>query len=503
MRLLWLLPALIGIPLWAQTRDAPARAARTITPADVLDRVRIIADDTMMGRDTPSRGLELTAAYVAAEFRRMGLRPAGDSGGFIQRFGVTRWTIDTGRSVITLAAGQARGMTRLGVDARYVLGQLPEGPVRGPVFLIAGPADPEGVVAPAVKGRIVLRVADFSQPVPPTLDQEIVALSQAGAGAVLVLSNRDSSVFADRLRASARPWLTRDSADVVDSGAPVVEIHERVLGPVLAAAGMDLSQLRRLQREEGRPAPGLTIEVNLTRKVLALARVPNVVGLLEGRDSLLRREYLVYSAHLDHIGITSGQADSINNGADDNASGVAGLLELAEAFSRPGVRPKRSIIFLAPSGEEAGLLGSAYYTEHPTVPLENVVADLNMDLIGRNWTDSVIAAGLEMSDLGETLRHVVGGASRASDGADSRPLARGANLLPLGPLQFCPTRRAHPLLYQRYPRRLPPAHRRARSHRWREGSPAAAAYLLLRRGGCRQRSASSMGSGQLSGDRPA
>jgi Zn-dependent M28 family amino/carboxypeptidase len=96
---------------------------------------------------------------------------------------------------------------------------------------------------------------------------------------------------------------------------------------------------------------------------------------------------VVISAHLDHVGVRPGRADSIFNGADDNASGVAGLLEMAEAFSRREARPERSLLFLVPSGEEKGLWGSAYYVEHPTVPLSDVVADLNMDLVGRNWAD--------------------------------------------------------------------------------------------------------------------
>jgi Zn-dependent M28 family amino/carboxypeptidase len=151
----------------------------------------------------------------------------------------------------------------------------------------------------------------------------------------------------------------------------------------------------------------LTVEIRLARTILSRAEVPNVVGLLEGSDPVLRREYVVYSAHIDHIGVTPGLPDSINNGADDNASGVAGLLELAEAFGQPGARPKRSLLFLAPGAEELGLLGSAHYTEHPTVPLENIVANINMDLIGRNWRDSVIVVGLEQSDLGPTLARVV------------------------------------------------------------------------------------------------
>ena len=96
-------------------------------------------------------------------------------------------------------------------------------------------------------------------------------------------------------------------------------------------------------------------------------------------------EYLVFSAHMDHIGITPGLPDSVNNGADDDGSGTAGVMELAEAFSRPGARPKRSIIFLTVSGEEKGLWGSRYFSEHPPVPIDQIVADLNIDMIGRNW----------------------------------------------------------------------------------------------------------------------
>jgi peptidase M28-like protein len=406
MRVPWLLPTLIGMPLWAQSGGPQARAAETITGIDVMRRVGIIAADSMLGRDTPSRGLDLTAEYVASEFRRMGLEPAGDGGGYIQRFGVTRWIVDTAGSVVTLAAGRDRGLVKLGTDARYVLGQLPDVPVRGPVLLIAGPPTSETAAIQAAKDRIVLRVMDFMKPVPDALNQETLALAEAGAKAVLVLSNRDTATFAQRLLLAARPRLTRDSSPELDRAAPVIELHERALRPVLAAAGIDPTRLRRLDQPEQRLLPGLTIEVHLSRKVLARARVPNVIGLLEGTDSLLRNEYLFYSAHIDHIGITAGQVDSINNGADDNASGVSGLLELAEAFAQPGARPARSIVFLAPSGEEDGLLGSAHFTEHPTLPLKNVVADINMDLIGRNWRDSVIAVGLELSDLGETLRHV-------------------------------------------------------------------------------------------------
>jgi Zn-dependent M28 family amino/carboxypeptidase len=133
---------------------------------------------------------------------------------------------------------------------------------------------------------------------------------------------------------------------------------------------------------------------------------PNTVGILEGSDPVLKNEYLVYSAHMDHIGISPGRPDSINNGADDDASGTVGVIELAEAFSRSAARPRRSIIFLTVSGEEQGLWGSNFFTSQPPVPIDRIVADINIDMIGRNWPDTIVAIGKEHSDLGATLNRV-------------------------------------------------------------------------------------------------
>jgi Zn-dependent M28 family amino/carboxypeptidase len=161
----------------------------------------------------------------------------------------------------------------------------------------------------------------------------------------------------------------------------------------------------RLPRTATPEAPeGWEAEITLRDTVLQRASAPNVAGILEGTDRALAAQYLVYSAHMDHIGISHGAADSINNGADDDASGTAGVLELAEAFAQPGARPRRSIIFLAVSGEEKGLWGSSWFTAHPPVPLAAVAADLNLDMIGRNWTDTVAVVGLEHSDLARRLR---------------------------------------------------------------------------------------------------
>lgn len=403
---LWILLALAGLPLAAQTRPPSASAAATITAEDLMRHAGILAADSMFGRATPSPGLEQSARYVASEFERAGLKPMGDAGGYLQRFRVTRWSVDTGRSVLELRARGKRVAARIGADARYVLGKIPQETLSGPVMLIAGP---DSTIGPGmdVEDRIVLLVADFSRPVSPALNQNIIDLARAGPLAVLVLSNRDSATFSQRLAAAARPRLERDLIAASETSAPIIEVRERSVGPVLEAAGIDPRRLRAIDRGERRPIAGFEVEVRLARRVYEAAQVPNVLGMIEGSDPLLRREYLVYSAHIDHIGISPGQPDSINNGADDNAAGVGGLLELVEAFTQPGVRPRRSILFFAPSAEEDGLLGSEHFTEHPTVPLTQVVANLNMDLIGRNWRDSVIVVGLEQSDLGTTLQAVV------------------------------------------------------------------------------------------------
>ena len=141
------------------------------------------------------------------------------------------------------------------------------------------------------------------------------------------------------------------------------------------------------------------------RYTIGTRSAPNVVGILEGSDPVLKDEYVVFSAHMDHIGIGSPNAegDSINNGADDDASGTTAVLEIAEAYASLATKPKRSMIFLLVSGEEKGLLGSAYFTENPPVPTDRMVADLNVDMVGRNWPDTIVAIGMEHSNLGETL----------------------------------------------------------------------------------------------------
>ena len=400
---LWCFLTLIPTLLAAQAPSPAERAAATITADDIMQRVALIAADSMMGRGNPSPGLERTALYVAAEFRRGGLLPGGEGGTYHQVFGLTRWTIDTAESTVELIAGRSRGIATVGVDARYLDGRVTAGPLEGSALLLAGDLAPDE----DVKDRIILLVLDYSRPLPTNLGEDIYRLAEAGPAAVLLLSNRDSATFAARLRTAAIPRLTQESAPDTARQAPILEVHQRALAAVLAQARVAPDRIRQRGQKVRQLVPGVSGRIRLARRVVSRMELPNVIGILEGTDPVLRHQFVAYSAHIDHIGITPGLPDSINNGADDNASGVAGLLELVEAFSRPGARPRRSLLFLAPSAEEPGLLGSAYFTEHPTVPLDSIVADINMDLIGRNWPDSVIAVGIEQSDLGMTLQQVV------------------------------------------------------------------------------------------------
>ena len=137
-------------------------------------------------------------------------------------------------------------------------------------------------------------------------------------------------------------------------------------------------------------------------------RAANVIGILEGSDPELKDEFVVFSGHMDHVGVGNPDAsgDSIFNGADDDASGTIAVVEVAEAMASLETAPRRSMIFLLVSGEEKGLWGSRYFAENPSVPVSQMVANMNMDMVGRNWPDTIVAIGKEHSDLGVTLNTV-------------------------------------------------------------------------------------------------
>lgn len=393
----------LAAPLTAAAQSAVpapvAAAAGTITGDDVIRRIGVIADDSMLGRDTPSAGLEKTAAWVAGEFRRFGLKPGGENGSWFQRYAISLRKLESAKSFLVLRSGATEVRVPFSASARLARGPVPSAPVSGDVVLIGGALSVDAAAQAPLKDKIALVVPN---PTSAHADQAIRAILAAGPRAVLLLSPLDSAAFAPRLLAQARE---RTVVDFGERRPPVVEVRERAVAKVLQAAGVRPTELRTAQTSVVR-SPKLTSSLTLVETVLRSETAPNTVGILEGSDPALRHEYVLFSAHMDHIGISAGQPDSINNGADDDASGTAGVVELAEAMSQPGARPRRSVIFLTVSGEEKGLWGSRYFSEHPAVPLKDVVADINIDMIGRNWPDTIVAIGKEHSDLGKTLERV-------------------------------------------------------------------------------------------------
>jgi hypothetical protein len=394
--------ALAAGPLHAQTAPPRDRAAATITAADVARHVGVIADDSMLGRDTPSRGLDLTARYVADQFRRFGLRPGGDGGGWFQRYPITRSRFDPAASRVVLTSGRTEAIARFDRSARYVQGAVPAAPLTGPTVLVGGALDPDDVSRMALRDRIVVYAPSTALP-SERATRVTRALRLAAPKAVLLISDLEPETFASRI---PRVLPARTTVDLRLTSPPFLELNEAEVAPALRAGGVDLGATRADTAPVFRELPALRARLELKDSVLSSLTAPNTVGILEGSDPALKRQYLVFSAHMDHIGVTPGLPDSVNNGADDDASGTTGVIELAEAFSRPGARPRRSIIFLTVSGEEKGLWGSRYFSEHPPVPVDRIVADLNIDMIGRNWRDTIVAIGKEHSDLGATLERV-------------------------------------------------------------------------------------------------
>lgn len=393
-----------------QAPSAPVvRAAATITEADVARRVEIIAHDSMMGRDTPSRGLELTAQYIADEFKRFGLKPGGENGTWFQRYPILRTKLDVAGSHVGFMFGGKHVHAEFARDARWSGGAVPTEEMGGEALLVAGPvkADAPGFDAAQAKDRVVLWIMDYTKPSPRGNDEIARALLAAGAEAIILVSNRDTTAFAQRLSGQSRERV-RLGGPMSGPALPVVEVHERALADVMAAAGTTAGAARASSTPIMRPLSGVRVMID-AKETVSEATAPNTIGILEGSDPKLKNEYLVYSAHMDHDGVKTplpGTTDSIWNGADDDASGTIGVVELAEAFAQSGARPKRSIIFITVSGEEKGLWGSRWYSDHPTVPIENIVANINLDMIGRNWTDTIVAIGKEHSDLGATLNRV-------------------------------------------------------------------------------------------------
>jgi hypothetical protein len=379
-------------------------AMKSITPDRLKAQLTLIASDEFEGRETSFRGQKLAATYIASQFEKMGLQPIGDSGTYYEHFPVVQITVGTGSYLTTSTPSGTKDWTGFGRE--YIPFSS------GKDTTISGEVEFAGYginstplkhsdydSAKSYKGKIVLVLRgtpgdDDSSSIffnnrsaGISVAKRIYAEQSGAAGVLIVEETRDRTMkkaFEERQDDLVRGLITLGQR--VRSELPVFSVSKIIANELLRGSGHTIEGLQKgidsSKKMNSFSIPGaratLTVKIDKQEKI-----TENVIGLLSGSDSLLKDEYIVFSAHYDHVGKNVVNGD-IYNGADDDGSGTCAVLEEATAFASMKQRPKRSLVFLTVAGEEKGLLGSLYYTEHPIIPLEKTIANLNTDMIGRS-----------------------------------------------------------------------------------------------------------------------
>ena len=403
--------------LYAQV---PERALQQIRPELIRAHLQFLADDLLEGRGTGTRGYQLAANYVAAQFAALGMDPAfGQS--FFQPVSLRHAeAIGNGSSLVF---SRGRQQLRLTYAADFVTdGDIHRQAVSITaqiVFVGAGIAAPElghdDYADVDVRGKIV---AMLPEPIPKlspshaayfeSLDRRIEAAVERGAVGFLMLAP-DNSFPWERNLQIAYQGVTSTTGAAGSPQQPSKPIAFAVLRfettrRLLEMGSLDLERILSRHREGRTQSMVLPVTASMRiRSRHTILNSPNVGAVVRGADPLLKDEYVVYTAHLDHLGRGRPvNGDDIYNGALDNASGVAAMLAVARAVVSLPERPRRSILFLATTGEEAGMLGSKYFTAHPPVPPANIVAVVNIDgaTLMRYPLYRVTARGGEHSTLG-------------------------------------------------------------------------------------------------------
>jgi Zn-dependent M28 family amino/carboxypeptidase len=409
-----------------------SNASPAIRPAALRAHVKFLADDLLEGRGTATRGHEIAARYVAAHFEAMGLLPAGQDGTFFQEVPLRSARLVAEESSLTLARGGRERTLRAVHDYALAPDTLrQESEVAAPVVFVGF-----GVVAPEldhddyagvdVRGKIVALLTGAPARFP---NDQRAYYSSAGVKAEAAASRGALGVLAIQTPEDAKRVPFSRTVEALEAG--VMRWVDGQGNPAGVAPGLRasaaLSRDGALALFEGAARSldeafadaaaakvasfALAAEARLrTRSRHQDVRSPNVLAVLRGRDPALAKEHVVLSAHLDHLGIgVVRDGDAIYNGAFDNASGTAALLEIARAFAALSRPPRRSILFAAVTAEEKGLLGAEYFARNPTVEASSIVANFNMDMFLSLFpAKDVIAFGAEHSSLGGVAKDLAG-----------------------------------------------------------------------------------------------
>ncbi len=427
---------LVSVMLAVTLSAAPASAqtdpvSTRITPREIDAHLRFLSTDLLEGRAPATRGGRIAEEYIAAQLKVFGVRPGVGDSSYFQRVPIDVVRADAG-TIRVAASGKANANLRFTEDVVVWPGSATDASsARGElVFIGYGAAAPEyrwdDFKNVDVKGKVLLVLVNDppARPSEPNLfggkamtyygrwTYKFEEAERRGAAGMLVVHTTDRAGYGWQVvvgsNSAAHRLLPRDPA----LPAPLAVrgwIKDTVATALLAQAGLDFAQLRRrAESRDFRPVPtGIIIDASMRNSVQHM-EARNVIGVVRGIDPKVRDEYVVYSAHLDHLGIGPVvNGDSIYNGALDNASGVADVLAIAHTAAED-IKPRRSQLFVFVTAEESGLLGSAYFGQNPTVPASKIIAALNIDrgnLFGR--TRDLRVLGDTKSSLGRTIAEMV------------------------------------------------------------------------------------------------
>jgi Zn-dependent M28 family amino/carboxypeptidase len=390
----------VAVPsLLAQTPAMPPAVrsgAEAISSAQLAWDVAVLASDEFRGRDTPSAGFDAAADYVIARLARAGLKGGGDGGSFRQHYELRETRIDTGAAEIAIA------QQRFTFGRDFAMGTL-AGPITGEFQVVSvghGWVIPERRIDPYagldVRGKLVVVAHGLPKGVEVQrvgrvavgAETPVVAAAARGAAGVMFITPPSELLQWDAH--IARNTVRRELEPSVPSAYAAAPVTSMLLSPPVTRAlfeGEAVEPSAVLQAPEGaEPTASFqlkkTVRVRVPVAATTLYRPYNVVAILEGSDPLLRREAVTVFAHLDGaVGSRLVDGDDIYNSADDNASGSAAVLNIAEQMAR-GPRPRRTVVFVWDSGEEQGLWGTRWFVHAPPVPISQIVAHVNVDMIG-------------------------------------------------------------------------------------------------------------------------
>jgi Zn-dependent M28 family amino/carboxypeptidase len=430
-------PAPAAAPSDPAARNAAANAPLPADQAAMKAHVLFLASDAMRGREAGSPEYDIAANYVASQFYAAGLRPAGDQGSFLQKV-----------PLVSYKPADKGGVAIAGEPLVFGEDYIPAGNPAAPLVAVDAPVVfvGYGLVAPSigrddysgvdVKGKIVAIVpgtpeglngeerAHFGSPA----TKATIAMSKGAVGIVTLetpeaAKQRPFAKMAEQWNQPRVTWVNRNGVPNVPApSTPTLGMLSQAAATRLFAGGSTSWEQVAAALKGPERFEAISLHKNLSVR-MSTTSTPltsyNVAGLLVGSDPTVGGEVVVLSAHLDHVGVGTGvKGDSIYNGAMDNAVGVASLIEEAKRFQSSGKPPRRSVLFLAVTAEEKGLVGSDYFANNPTIAKSALVANVNLDMpiITYKFTD-VIAFGADRSTLGPIVRRAaaMAGASFSPD----------------------------------------------------------------------------------------